>query len=78
MTSDDLKQYFRELGLRKPISDDTPIFSRGLLDSFSMIELITHLESRAGIKIGPMEVTLENLDSVERILAFVDAKRASS
>ena len=76
MTPNDLKQFFRDnLGLRGELGDDTPIFSKGLLDSFSMIELITHIEGQAGIKIGPMEVTLENLDSVERIQAFVAKKQ---
>ena len=78
MTSDDLKRFLREtFGLRREPEDDTPLFSQGLLDSFSMIELIDHVEKRAGIKIGPMEVTLENLDSIERILAFVRSKQTA-
>jgi acyl carrier protein len=76
MTRDGLLTFLRSrLGLREELDDDTPIFSTGLLDSFSMVELIAHLEAENGIKIGAMEVTLENLDSLERILRFVEAKR---
>jgi acyl carrier protein len=31
------------------------------------------IEQEGGIKIEPMEVNLENLDSIERILRFVDS-----
>lgn len=76
MTSNDLKQFFRhELGLRDEFADDALIFSTGVIDSFAMIELITFIEGRAGIKVAPMEVTLENLDSIDRILSFVAAKQ---
>ncbi len=53
------------------LGDDERLFSQGLLDSFSMVELIEFLESSAGIKIGVMDVQLDNLDSIERILRFV-------
>jgi len=79
MTSESLKTFIAsQFGLRRPLQDDTPIFSQGLLDSFSMIELISHLEAEAGIRVRPMEVTLENLDSIEKILRFVARKQSAS
>ncbi len=59
---------------RDELQDDTPIFSQGLLDSFSLLELVTHLESQGGFKMGAMEVNLDNLDTIERILRFVASK----
>ena len=77
MTRETLKTFIQSrFGLREELGDDTPIFSKGLLDSFSMIELIAHLESEARIKVGAMEVTLENLDSVQKILRFVQSKKS--
>lgn len=54
------------------ISDEEPLFSAGLVDSFGMVELMTFIEKTSGIRISPGDVTLENFDSVARILAFVD------
>ena len=56
---------------------DTRLFSSGILDSFNLVELISYIESESGISIRPTEVTLENLDSIQRILSFIREKRAS-
>ena len=60
------------------IGDSTPLFSAGLLDSFCMINLIVHIEKAEGIRIGATEVTLDNLDTVARILAFVASRAAKA
>ena len=57
-------------------ADDTPLFSSGLIDSFSMVDLITFIEDAAGLRVHPVDVTLDNFDSIERILAFVTARSA--
>lgn len=53
---------------------NTSLFSSGLLDSFHLVELVSYIESEAGIKIKPMEVNLHNLDSIDQILDFVKRK----
>lgn len=55
---------------------DTPLFSSGALDSIAMLNLITLVEEQAGIEIRADEVTLENFDTVERILQFTRARAA--
>ncbi len=60
---------------RDEVEDGTLLFTSGMLDSFSMISLVGFIEKAEGIKIGPNEFTLENLDSLERILRFVESKR---
>ena len=52
-----------------------PLFSSGIVDSFTPITLMTFLESQCGFRIGPMEVTLDNVDYVERILQFAERKQ---
>ena len=79
LTEGDLMQY---LSQRQGLDLDqldrgTVLFSDGLLDSFRMVEVITFVESKVGIRMTPSEITLDNLDSVQRILAFV-ASRASN
>jgi len=56
------------------ILPSAPLFSSGIIDSFSLVTLITFVEKKCGLKVEPLDVTLENLDSVERIRAFVDRK----
>ena len=68
-------QFESEFGLNvAEVSDETLLFSTGLLDSFSVAELLVFLEEQGGFTVEPTEVTLDNLDSIEKILAFVRRK----
>jgi acyl carrier protein len=78
MTSNDIlgflnKQFAVDTGT---ISVDTGLFSEGFLDSFSIVDLVLFIETSAGIQIDPSDVNLDNLDSVAKIQAFVQAKAA--
>lgn len=48
------------------------LFSSRIVDSFALVTIIMELEKRAGIKIAADDVTLENFDSINQILAFVE------
>ncbi len=76
VTSESLRNFFRKkMGVDTTgVADDTPLFSTSLIDSFGMVELITFLEAEAGIRINPMDVTMENIDSISCILGFVRDK----
>jgi len=52
----------------------TPLFSSGLIDSFSLAALIVAIEDKARVTLDPLDITLDNLDSIERILRFVSTK----
>ena len=58
------------------LTDDTSLFGEGLLDSFELLELVKHLEAKTGVTIEPLEMKLENLDTVERIERFLQSKKA--
>ena len=58
------------------IDDDTLLFTEGYLDSFSIVEVVVYLETTAEISINPSEVNLENLDSIGRMVSFIEAKTA--
>lgn len=76
MTRESLVQFFVDnFGLAPDeLADDTPIFSQGLLDSFNLVDLVGFLERALGKKVGAMEVNLNNLDTLERILTFARSK----
>ena len=59
------------------LDDETPLFSGGILDSFSMVDLILFIESATGQRMSPTEVNLDNLDSVARILRYADRAGAA-
>lgn len=58
------------------LTDDTPLFSSGRLDSFHLVELISVLEKNAGRRIAAGQVNLENLDSPRRIAALLSGAGA--
>jgi acyl carrier protein len=76
ITKDDLLSVMRdELFLDVTgIDNHTPLFSSGLIDSFSLATLILAVEEKARVKLDPLDITLDNLDSIDRILRFVSTK----
>lgn len=52
-------------------SIDTDLMEAGLLDSLTLVELMTSLEEEFGITISFDEIELDNFRSVERIGEFV-------
>jgi acyl carrier protein len=74
LTSQTLKTYFEsDLGVdTSDMDDSTALFSSGIIDSFALVSLITFLEQECSLRMNPLDVNLDNLDSIERILEFVD------
>lgn len=56
------------------ITDSTPLLSSGLVDSVAALDLVDALEQMFGFEFEPHEVEEKNLDSAERIAAFVQVK----
>ena len=69
-----LKQFLeRDIGIDiGDIDADTLLFSSGIIDSFALVNLMTYLETQGGFRINPVDVNLDNMDSIERIIAFVE------
>lgn len=56
-------------------TETTALFSDGTIDSVGMIDLIAFIEQETGIEVGQADVTLDNFDSIELILAYVRGKQ---
>lgn len=56
------------------LANGASLIQGGWVDSTGMLELITFLEEEYGIRISDTEMVPENLDSIERIAAFVARK----
>lgn len=64
------------LGKDNGFSNDDSFLELGLIDSTGILELITHLESTYGIEVTDDELNPDNLDTVNRIAAFLTRKRS--
>ena len=73
VTKQDLMEFLKsELGVDTlDIDETTLLVSSGIIDSFSLVSLVTFLEKECSFRMSPGEVNLDNLDSIERILGFV-------
>ncbi len=67
---------FREGRVR--LDDDESLLAAGLIDSTGILELVAYLETQFGILVEDDEIVPENLDSVNRITAYVAGKRAGA
>ncbi|MET0082034.1 MAG: acyl carrier protein [Sedimenticola sp.] len=66
---------FMESELNIETSDleiDTPLFSSGVIDSFSLVSLLSFVESTFNFRVGPTDVNLANFDSLGRMLAYIE------
>jgi acyl carrier protein len=59
------------------IGDDTSLIATGMVDSTGMLEVITFLESEFGVRVRDQEMVPGNLETIGRISAFVERKRAA-
>ena len=56
------------------ITLNSPLFSSGLLDSIILLDLIEFIETKTGIKIRDSDITLENLDTIVKILGYISRR----
>ena len=56
------------------LTDDLPLRTSGIIDSMGVIRLTGFLESTFGIRVEAHETGVENTDTVNAIVAFVESK----
>lgn len=72
LSQDMLIDYLRNsLNMDDPIAGDTELFSTGMMDSVGMVGLIAFVEENTGLRVQPNDVTLDNFDTIDAILAYV-------
>ena len=71
LTAESLAAYLTALLHVEGLLDaPTELLHSGLLDPVAMINLIAHIEDQARIEVRPSDVTLDNFDTIARILAY--------
>jgi acyl carrier protein len=58
------------------VADEQSLLGSGIVDSTGILELISFLESKYGIKFRDEELVADNFDSLKSIAAFVTKKTA--
>jgi acyl carrier protein len=61
----------------QPLAGDLSLLESDLMDSTGILELVEFLEAEFGVSIADADITPDNLDTIDRIAAFVDAKAAA-
>lgn len=59
------------------LAGDASFLDMGLIDSTGVLEIILFIEQEFGLKIEDHEMLPENLDSVNNIVRFVEARKAA-
>ena len=57
---------------------DDSLLGRGIVDSTGMLEIIMFIEEQLGVKVADEDMVPENLDSVNRIAAYVASRREAA
>lgn len=65
-------------GKEEKLGNDDSFLESGIIDSTGILELVRFLEATFGIKVADEELIPDNLDSINKIVAFLQAKLPSS
>ena len=78
-TARDLLGYLTSslVGKGVDLNGATSLFEARLLDSVRLMELIDHVEKRYGVRVSPMDIVLENFDTVDRMIGYLERKAAN-
>jgi len=73
----ELRQFIAENFLvlqERSVKNDESFLESGILDSIGVLELVSFLEEKYGIKVESGELIPENLDSISRLTLFLERK----
>jgi acyl carrier protein len=65
-------------GKEEKLGNDDSFLESGIIDSTGILELVRFLEDTFGINVADEELIPDNLDSINKIVAFLQAKLPSS
>ena len=57
------------------LGDEDSFLQKGIIDSTGILELVSFIEEKFGIKVEDDDLLAENLDSIRRLADFVVRKR---
>ncbi len=61
-------------GIDIEIADDTSLVESGVLDSFSIVNLVQELQMSFDVDLDFADITVENFDSINALASFIGTK----
>jgi acyl carrier protein len=61
-----------------PLGDEDSFLQKGLIDSTGILEVVSFIEERFGIKVEDDDLLPENLDSIRHLASFIGRKQGST
>lgn len=59
------------------VEQDTPLFSEGIIDSFTLISVVMFIEETYALKVGRLDINLANFDSLSKMARYIEASTNS-
>ncbi len=56
------------------LNGDDSLLEQGLIDSTGVLELVSFIENKFEIKVDDDDLVPDNLDSINRLIAFIETK----
>lgn len=73
--TDELRAFLREaFSAPADLASDLSLTEAGILDSRGLVELVEFVEQRFGIVVDDRDIHPDNLDSLDRIAAYVERR----
>ena len=58
----------------EPVEMQTDLLLTGAVDSLGVVRITQWMEDETGVEVDPVDVTLENFQTIERMTAFLAAR----
>jgi acyl carrier protein len=75
----DIRRYIAQnilfSGNEYPYPDDISFLDQGVVDSMNVLELVSFVEEKYGVRVDDREIVPDNFDSVARLAAYVRRKK---
>ena len=73
-----LKEYIRQelmSGANSELDDNENLLAAGIVDSLGVLRLVSFVEERFGIEVADEDVTLENFQSIQSMVDYIEQHR---
>ena len=60
------------------ITLETDLLLTGLVDSLGVVRIVGWIEDELGIEVDPLDVVLDNFQSVGQMVAYIERRQAAS
>lgn len=78
LIAEKLRGFIKEISFSDDdrIKEDTQLFAEGIFDSLGFLSLVSFLNDEFGIDISNDELSEENFESINAIVAFIKKKKS--